>query len=225
MPLARYLGADEAIASRARIDEEGRYTGEMAFDAFGPAKVGAMTRAGAAGTGSTSPPATRYSDSATDIPMLEAVGHPVAVNADRELARVGGRAGLGEPASFTRPVRLRPRRRVPRRRAVRRGWGAASDAIGRRGGAAWWWLARRARRSVDAELAGGDDAEGDEDGEEDELLHAAQGNPRRRGDAEGDVHGPEASLRPAGTPPPLRWHGGGVRAPGGPHRLQSGWDG
>src|SRR3546814_10206768 len=28
-----------------------------------------------------------YSDSATDIPMLSAVGHPVAVNPDRELAR------------------------------------------------------------------------------------------------------------------------------------------
>ncbi|MDQ2725073.1 MAG: hypothetical protein M3Y36_06215, partial [Actinomycetota bacterium] len=29
-----------------------------------------------------------YSDSATDVPMLEAVGHPVAVNPDRALRRI-----------------------------------------------------------------------------------------------------------------------------------------
>jgi phosphoserine phosphatase len=34
-----------------------------------------------------------YSDSASDIPMLRAVGHPVAVNPDAELARVAGTEG------------------------------------------------------------------------------------------------------------------------------------
>ena len=29
-----------------------------------------------------------YSDSATDVPMLEAVGHPYAVNADRQLRKI-----------------------------------------------------------------------------------------------------------------------------------------
>jgi hypothetical protein len=55
--------------------------------------------------------------------------------------------------------------------------------------------------SVDAELAGGDDAERDEDGEQEELLHARR-------------------LTRAATVAL-----GGVRAPGGLHRLQSGWDG
>ena len=34
-PLGRYLGADAAIASRAELDLEGRYTGRMEFYAYG----------------------------------------------------------------------------------------------------------------------------------------------------------------------------------------------
>jgi len=34
-----------------------------------------------------------YSDSESDLPMLRAVGHPVAVNPDRELARVAEQEG------------------------------------------------------------------------------------------------------------------------------------
>ncbi|MEQ1699786.1 MAG: hypothetical protein ABMA25_06730 [Ilumatobacteraceae bacterium] len=34
-----------------------------------------------------------YSDSASDLPMLEAVGHPVAVNPDAKLERVAGQRG------------------------------------------------------------------------------------------------------------------------------------
>jgi phosphoserine phosphatase len=34
-----------------------------------------------------------YSDSLTDLPMLEAVGHPVAVNPDAGLARTAGERG------------------------------------------------------------------------------------------------------------------------------------
>jgi len=49
-----------------------------------------------------------YSDSATDLPMLEAVGRPVAVNADRALAKVAKERGW-EMRSFTKPVRLRDR--------------------------------------------------------------------------------------------------------------------
>src|ERR1700691_4655980 len=37
--LGRYLGADAVIASRALLDEEGRYTGAMAFYAYGPYKA------------------------------------------------------------------------------------------------------------------------------------------------------------------------------------------
>ena len=34
-----------------------------------------------------------YSDSESDLPMLRAVGHPVAVNPDGELARIARREG------------------------------------------------------------------------------------------------------------------------------------
>jgi HAD superfamily hydrolase (TIGR01490 family) len=136
LPLARYLRTDAAIASRALIDEEGRYTGRMAFDAFGAAKVEAMT-ALAVARGIDLSASWGYSDSATDIPMLEAVGHPVAVNADRELARVATERGW-ERRAFTRPVRLRPRR--PRLVPVAAA-GVAVAVAG--GGAAWWWRARQ----------------------------------------------------------------------------------
>jgi phosphoserine phosphatase len=36
---------------------------------------------------------TAYSDSHTDLPFLEAVGHPVAVNPDRELRRLAADRG------------------------------------------------------------------------------------------------------------------------------------
>jgi HAD superfamily hydrolase (TIGR01490 family) len=130
LPLARYLGVDEAIASRASVDEAGRYTGEMAFDAFGPAKVDAMHDL-AARLHIDLAASYAYSDSATDIPMLEAVGHPVAVNADRELARAASESGW-ESRVFARPVPLRPRRR----RAAPVAVGAAALAAG---GAMWWW--------------------------------------------------------------------------------------
>jgi hypothetical protein len=53
-----------------------------------------------------------YSDSYTDVPMLEAVGHPVVVNPDRVLARLARDRGW-EALQFTRPVRLRDRVPVP----------------------------------------------------------------------------------------------------------------
>jgi HAD superfamily hydrolase (TIGR01490 family) len=132
LPLADYLGADDAIASRARLDAEGRYTGEMEFDAFGPAKVRAMTEL-AERYGIDLDASYAYSDSATDLPMLEAVGHPVVVNPDRELAKVAAERGW-EVYVFSRPVRLRPARArtAPVVAAV-----AALALVG--GGAAWWW--------------------------------------------------------------------------------------
>jgi hypothetical protein len=53
-----------------------------------------------------------YSDSYTDLPMLEAVGHPVAVNPDRVLAKVA-KEREWEVMQFTKPVRLRDRVSVP----------------------------------------------------------------------------------------------------------------
>ena len=134
-PLASYLGADHAIASRARLDDEGRYSGEMAFDAFGSAKVDAI-RELAQAHGLDLDASYAYSDSATDLPMLEAVGHPVAVNPDRELARVAGERGW-EIRVFARPVQVRPTSGHTLPVAA-----GAVAVLG--GGAAWWWYARRA---------------------------------------------------------------------------------
>ena len=86
-PLAELLGVDGAICSQGEVDDEGRYTGEMEFYAYGPFKAEAM-RELAERTGIDLAASSAYSDSYTDLPMLEAVGHPVAVNPDRVLAKV-----------------------------------------------------------------------------------------------------------------------------------------
>ncbi|MDE3085467.1 MAG: HAD-IB family hydrolase [Acidobacteriota bacterium] len=111
LPLAEYLGVDGAIASRAVVDLDGRYTGEMAFYAYGPFKAEAIGQL-AERDGIDLEHSFAYSDSYTDVPMLEAVGHPVAVNPDRVLARLA-RERDWEVRQFTRPVRLRDRVPVP----------------------------------------------------------------------------------------------------------------
>jgi HAD superfamily hydrolase (TIGR01490 family) len=111
IPLSQHIGADEAIASRARIDADGRYTGEMAFYAYGQQKAEAM-RDVAVREGIDLDASYAYSDSATDLPMLEAVGHPVAVNPDRELLRAA-RQRDWEIRRFERPIRLRDRLPAP----------------------------------------------------------------------------------------------------------------
>jgi HAD superfamily hydrolase (TIGR01490 family) len=108
-PLALHLGVEMTIASRAELDEAGRYTGELAFYAFGPHKAVAM-RALAEHEDLDLAASYAYSDSYTDVPMLEAVGHPVAVNPDRLLAHHAAEHGW-ETRRFTRPVRLRDRLR------------------------------------------------------------------------------------------------------------------
>lgn len=110
-PLAELLGADGAIASRAEVDEQGRYTGTMAFYNAGEAKVHAITEL-AEREGFALSDCSAYSDSATDLPLLEAVGHPVAVNADRELKRVAKERGF-QQLDFKNPVKLRDRATVP----------------------------------------------------------------------------------------------------------------
>jgi len=110
-PLGEFLGADEVIATRAEIDEEGNYTGELAFYAYGPNKAVAV-REIAAREGIDLASSYAYSDSITDLPMLEEVGRPVAVNPDKELAREAKERGW-EVRFFDRPVRLRDRVPVP----------------------------------------------------------------------------------------------------------------
>ena len=137
-PIGRLLDVDDVLASRAQVDVDGRYSGEMAFYAYGPFKVDAMLEL-AANRGIDLAASYAYSDSYTDLPMLEAVGHPVAVNPDRPLAKAARDRGY-EVRSFARPVRLRDR--LPAHTGQATGVAAGVAALGL-GAALWWRSARR----------------------------------------------------------------------------------
>jgi hypothetical protein len=87
-----------------------------------------------------------YSDSITDLPMLEAVGNPVAVNPDRELRRMAEQREW-RIRDFRRPVRLRARlQTVPRPSPVGIALAAALAAV-----LVWVFLRPRlARRRAEA---------------------------------------------------------------------------
>jgi HAD superfamily hydrolase (TIGR01490 family) len=138
-PLADFLGADRAIGTSAEVDDDGNYTGELEFYAYGANKSDALHKL-AAEDGIDLDASYAYSDSVTDLPMLETVGHPVVVNPDRELARVA-RERQWEVRTFTRPVRLRDRVPVPTAGPAIAVSGAMAAAGA--GVAVWWWLRRR----------------------------------------------------------------------------------
>jgi HAD superfamily hydrolase (TIGR01490 family) len=90
--LARVLGFDGGIGARSEV-VEGIYTGQP----HGPftyreGKAIAM-RELAATDGIDLASSWAYSDSESDLPMLRAVGHPVAVNPDATLARIAREEG------------------------------------------------------------------------------------------------------------------------------------
>jgi len=134
-PIGELLGADDVIASRLAI-VDGRYTGEIDYYAYAEEKAAAI-EALAAERGYDLEECFAYSDSITDAPMLEVVGHPHAVNPDKDLRRLA--AAKGWPIlQFTRPVTLRSR--IPVRPAL------AAITVGTAltlGGAIW--LNRRRR--------------------------------------------------------------------------------
>lgn len=91
-PLAKAMGMTAGIGTRGEIID-GVYTGELAGPfCYGPGKVEAITEL-ARWEGLDLGQCWAYSDSASDLPMMEAVGHPVAVNPDPKLERVAGRNG------------------------------------------------------------------------------------------------------------------------------------
>ena len=141
-PLAAHLGVDGAIASRARLDDEGRYTGEVELYAYGPHKADAIVQL-ATERGIDLANSWAYSDSATDEPMLRAVGHPVAVNPDRDLARLA--AAEGWPVlSFTHRVPLRDRVNLPPPGRVAAGTAALVGVTA--GVVVGWWIVSQRRR-------------------------------------------------------------------------------
>jgi phosphoserine phosphatase len=89
------------------VGEDGCFTGEVEYYAYGPTKAEAV-RELARSEGYDLGRCYAYSDSVTDVPMLEAVGNPHAVNPDRALRRVA--VARGWPVlDFNRPVRLKQR--------------------------------------------------------------------------------------------------------------------
>ena len=106
-PFAELLGITGAIASRATIDENGKFTGEMDFFAQGENKAVAI-RELAAKRDIDLATSFAYSDSETDIPMLLTVGHAYAVNPDKALTRMAHEREW-PILSFTHPVRAHDR--------------------------------------------------------------------------------------------------------------------
>ncbi len=91
-PLAIALGMTGGIGTRSEI-VDGVYTGELAGPfCYGPGKVEAI-REIAREEGFDLEKSWAYSDSASDLPMLQCVGHPVAVNPDTKLERYAGQEG------------------------------------------------------------------------------------------------------------------------------------
>lgn len=114
-PIAAALGATHSTATRMVV-ADGRYTGDLEFYCYGDGKVEAM-RELAVSEGYDLAKCYAYSDSVTDLPMLEAVGHPTAVNPDRALRRAASESGW-PVLSFSNPVSLRARLQTPSRSTV-----------------------------------------------------------------------------------------------------------
>lgn len=138
-PIGAMLGVDHVIATRMVV-EDGRYTGDIAFYAYGEGKAVAM-RELAAQRGYDLSQCFAYSDSATDLPMLELVGHPTAVNPDKALRKAA--ADHDWPVrAFRRPVRVRDR--LPRVPAPPGNPLAYAGAVAAGAAGLAWWALRRA---------------------------------------------------------------------------------
>jgi HAD superfamily hydrolase (TIGR01490 family) len=139
-PLAAMLHLNRYIATRPRI-VDGRYTGELDFYAYGEHKGDAI-RELAAELDLDLARSFAYSDSITDLPMLEAVGNPVAVNPDKELRKLALERGWTTHV-FREPVTLRDR--LPEIRAPEITLVGGLKAAGALAGVAAvaWWLTRR----------------------------------------------------------------------------------
>jgi phosphoserine phosphatase len=91
--IAHVLGFDGGLGTPLEEDDAGRYTGRLAGPfAYREGKPTVM-RALAAERGIDLERSYAYSDSESDLPMLRAVGHPVAVNPDGPLARIAREEG------------------------------------------------------------------------------------------------------------------------------------
>jgi HAD superfamily hydrolase (TIGR01490 family) len=103
--LARHLGMTGAIATVSEVDEHGYYTGRLVGNVMHGAEKAKAVAETAAELSIDLAECAAYSDSMNDLPLLESVGYPHAVNPESELRRI----------AFTRgwPIHeLRTRRRA-----------------------------------------------------------------------------------------------------------------
>jgi HAD superfamily hydrolase (TIGR01490 family) len=85
--IADDLGFDGALGTIVEV-EDGKYTGRATRSLHAENKARCIRELGYDLEASTA-----YSDSHTDLPFLEAVGHPVVVNPDRKLRRIAAERG------------------------------------------------------------------------------------------------------------------------------------
>lgn len=91
-PLAEELGIDHVICTRLAVSD-GKFTGLVEKPmCFGAGKIGLAEALGRA-TGFALDEAAFYSDSITDVPLLEKVRYPVVVNPDARLRRLAAARG------------------------------------------------------------------------------------------------------------------------------------
>ncbi|PAT11860.1 HAD-IB family hydrolase [Corynebacterium hadale] len=102
-PIAAELGVDTVVATEVEV-EDGKLTGTITQYLKGEAKAAAVETF-AREHGYELARCYAYSDSATDIPMLAAVGNPVAVNPDRALRKHAMSSGW-EIRTFKNPEPL-----------------------------------------------------------------------------------------------------------------------
>lgn len=142
-PIGLLLGIEDVIATRM-VSKDGRYTGEVEFFAAGPAKAEAMTEF-AAQRGYDLADCYAYSDSVTDLPMLQAVGHPTAVNPDRALRKMSAEHDW-PVVVFKYPISLRHRIAALRGKPT---LPATAVVVAAAGVAAvtLWWLTRKRKRA------------------------------------------------------------------------------
>ncbi|WP_308282734.1 HAD family hydrolase [Pseudonocardia nigra] len=139
-PIAALVGAHRCLATRMTV-ADGRYTGEIEYYCYGEEKAQAARRI-ADERGYRLADCRAYSDSITDLPLLEAVGHPTAVNPDRALRREAELRGW-PILTFAHPVRLRFRPAAPPAPVVAAGIVVAAALVG-----AGWFGHRRLSRPV-----------------------------------------------------------------------------
>jgi HAD superfamily hydrolase (TIGR01490 family) len=138
-PIAEMIGATHTVATRMVV-HDGRYTGEVEFYCAGENKVLAA-RELATQHGYELQRCYAYANSIADLPLLEAVGHPTAVNPDRALRREALQRDWPVLA-FSDPVSLRSRIPAPSGAQIAAALGLSAVAAA---GVAWYGRRRRRR--------------------------------------------------------------------------------